>query len=276
MFDYRLSKKEISLLLKICRNEQGIRSLANLTSLSYSRTSELLSRLENKGFIIKSNTLKKKIAISDREHTQRFCDLVKIKQHIDWEHILSDSKIKILTQLCYMPNSIKNLSHLTSKTEKTIRYSLEKPREIGIITEKNKITDRFEPLCSFLESWRRYHNIKYMKETSPNQTFLWQGGLEFIVETENPIDHRELQETGPSKLGEELYYTDYMYIYSNREQGKYEHILNALTVRPGDRRVLKAVERRIKREDMSLQELIKQAERYRKEIDTEELEEMIG
>lgn len=273
MFDYRLSKKEITILEETCKGGRSIEEIQQHIDLSYSRTSELLTRLESKGFISKSNTLKKDISISDREHAQKFCDLVKRKQHIDWKPILSESKAKILTQLCYMPHPKKLLSQLTLRSEKTIRYSLERPREIGILTKDNEITERFRPLCSFLNSWRRYYNIKFKEEIAPNATFLWQGGLEFIIETEREIDDDRLQSTAPSALAKDIFYTKNTYICSHVEQNIYEHILNTLTVRPDDKRVLEAVKKEL--EGLNVDRLISLAERYRKEVDTEKIKEMV-
>ncbi len=275
MFDYQLSKKEISILRKTCGSDQSIDSLKDQINLSYSRTSEILTKLENKGFINKSNNLKKNISISDRNHAQKLCDLLRKKGHIDWETVLSDSKAKILTQLCYMPQNIKHLSKLTSRSNKTIRYSLKKPQELGILTNSNQITERYESLCSFLQSWRRYHNIKFVKERAQNSTFQWQGGLEFIIENEQKIDHKKLQETGPSKLDEELFYTQNTYIYSNKPQNIYDHIINSLTIYPDDKRIHNAVKKVIKKRKMDIDKLIAISRNYRREIEINKLKRWI-
>ncbi|MFW6144692.1 MAG: winged helix-turn-helix domain-containing protein [Candidatus Natronoplasma sp.] len=73
--------------------------------------------------------------------------------HIDWKDLLSHSDAKILTQLCSSKQNIQQLSEITNKTERTVRVNLKKPKEIGLVKQKEvdyKITERFTSCSSFL------------------------------------------------------------------------------------------------------------------------------
>ncbi|MFW6142494.1 MAG: hypothetical protein ACOC53_08055 [Candidatus Saliniplasma sp.] len=203
MFDYRLSPKEIAMLISICKNRTTLQELSDQISLSYSRTSELVTTLEKKGFIKKSKQLKKTIKRKKNEHTQKFCNLKTTFPHIDWKNTLSHSKTEILTQICHEPTTIDDLQKITKKTKRTIRDNLKKPLEIGIVKQQNSelnTTKRFSPLCSFLKSWRYYYDLTLVEKTAPNSTIIQQCGLEFIIESDKPISSKHFTETGPSYL----------------------------------------------------------------------------
>ena len=247
MFDYRLSPKEIAVLISICKNKTTLKQLSDQISLSYSRTSELVTTLEQKGFITKSKQLKKTIQRRKNEHTQRFCNLTNTFPHIDWKNTLAHSKAKLLTQICHEPTTIDQLQKITKKTKKTIRNNLKKPLEIGIIKQNKEleITERFSPLCSFLQSWRYYYDLTLVEKTTPNSTILQQDGLEFIIESNNPIRSDHFTETGPSyltKIDDQLLYTSYTYIYTKREIDLKEHLMNALKI-SSDQRIYNASKR---------------------------------
>ncbi len=247
MFDHRLSKNEITLLSKICRKERSIEELAE--GISYSRTSELLTDLEDKGFVTKSKGLKKTIKRAKTEHAQEFCKLITLFPHIDWKEHLSDSKVQILTQICHSPSNTKELADITGKTNKTVRNNLKKPLEIGMVKrskEKYEITGRFTPCCSFLKSWRYFYDISLIENIAPNSTIVWQGGLEFIIESESPIEQGCFVETGPSiltKLDDQLVYRNHTYIFTNRTLKTKDHLKNALRVAPRNQRILNSVEK---------------------------------
>ncbi len=249
MFDYRLSPKEIDLLTKICEEETDIEELSENVSLSYTRTSELITRLKDKGFVTKTGKLKKKIKTAKTEHAQKYCELTAVFPHIDWKDLLSHSNAEILTQICAFNQNIKQLSKTTDKTKRTIRDNLRKPKEIGLVKRKDnvfKITERFTPCCSFLKSWRYFYHISLKDEIKPNSTIIWQRGLEFIVESSSPIEEKNFIETGPSyltDLDDELVYTSYTYIYTKRELDMKEHLKNALILEKGNKRIRESVKK---------------------------------
>ncbi|MBS3790586.1 MAG: MarR family transcriptional regulator [Candidatus Thermoplasmatota archaeon] len=258
MFDYRLSPKEIDLLSKICKKEMSIEELSQEISLSYSRTSELITRLKDKGFVTKTGNLKKSIKRAKTEHAQRFCQLTKTFPHIDWKDFLSHSKAEILTQICSSKQNIQQLSDITDKTERTIRDNLKKPKEIGLVKQKNddfKITERFTPCCSFLRSWRYFYNLSLKDEIEPNASIVQQRGLEFLIESDSPIYNENFVETGPSLLSDlddELIYTSYTYIYTKRGLALEEHLNNALRIEGDNERIKKSVKKIANQENISI------------------------
>ncbi|MFO7991237.1 MAG: helix-turn-helix domain-containing protein [Thermoplasmata archaeon] len=248
MFEYRLSTKEIALLNLICKKKTTIRELSDQIALSYSRTSELVTTLKQKGFVTKSKGLKKTIKRSKNEHTQKYCSLTNTFPHIDWKQNLSHSKAEILTQTCYEQTSINTLAKITNKTKKTIRNNIKKPMEIGIIKQQNKelkTTERFSPLCSFLKSWRYYYDLSLVEKTAPDSTIIEQAGLEFIIESESPIKSKHFTETGPSyltKIDDHLLYTSYTYIHTHREISLKEHLINTIKL-TSDKRIYNTTKR---------------------------------
>ena len=258
MFQYRLSPKEIDLLTNICKGESSIEELSQNISVSYSRTSELITRLKDKGFITKTGNLKKTIKIAKTEHAQRFCELTTSFPHIDWKDLLSHSKAEILTQICSSKQNVQQISDITNKTERTIRDNLKKPKEIGLVNQKNddyKITKRFTPCCSFLKSWRYFYNISLKDEIDPSSAIVWQSGLEFMIESDSPLDNENFDETGPSLLSDlddELVYTTNTYIYTNRELALKEHLKNALIIERDNERIKKSVKKIANQENISI------------------------
>ncbi len=258
MFDYRLSPKEINILANLCKKERSIEELSKNISLSYTRTSELITRLQRKGFLTKTGTLKKTVRTTKAEHAQRFCELITTFPHIDWKDLLSHSKVEILTQICSSEHDIKQLSEITKKTERTIRNNLKKPNEMGLIEKKDdrfKITERFTPLCSFLKSWRYFYNSSLIEEVKPSSAMIWQQGLEFIIESDSPIDNENFDETGPSilsDLDDELVYTSHTYIYTKRGLDIKDHLKNALRIERDNKRIQKSVKKIAKTKDISL------------------------
>ncbi|MFW6144203.1 MAG: MarR family transcriptional regulator [Candidatus Natronoplasma sp.] len=258
MFQYRLSPKEIQLLTNLCKRESSIEELSHQISLSYSRTSELITRLKDKGFVTKTGNLKKSIRRAKAEHAQRFCELTTTFPHIDWKDLLSHSNAKILTQICSANQNIQQLSEITDKTERTIRDNLKKPKEIGLVKQKNdnfRITERFTPCCSFLKSWRYFYNLSLKDEIAPTSTIVWQSGLEFIIESGSPIDNEDLEKTGPSLLSgldDKLVYTSYTYMYTKREIDLEEHLNNALRIEGNNERIRKSVKKIADQENISM------------------------
>ena len=259
MFDYRLSPKEINILTNLCKKERGIEELSKNISLSYTRTSELITRLQDKGFVTKTGKLKKNIRRAKAEHAQRFCELTITYPHIDWKDLLSHSKAEILTQICSSKQNIQQISKETKKTKRTVRDNLKKPKEIGLIKKRDdriEITERFSPLCSFLKSWRYFYNSSLKDEAAPSSAIIWQQGLEFIIESDSPIDNENFDETGPSILSdidEELVYTSYTYIYTKRELDIKDHLKNALRIESDNKRVQKSVKKIAKTKDISIE-----------------------
>ncbi len=259
MFDYRLSPKEINILTNLCKKERGIEELSENISLSYTRTSELITRLQDKGFVTKTGKLKKNIRRAKAEHAQRFCELTTTSPHIDWKELLSHSKAEILTQICSSKQNTQQISKETKKTKRTVRDNLKKPKEIGLIKKRDdrfEITERFSPLCSFLKSWRYFYNSSLKDEAAPSSAMIWQQGLEFIIESDSPIDNENFDETGPSILSdidEELVYASYTYIYTKRELDIKDHLKNALRIESDNKRVQKSVKKIAKTKDISIE-----------------------
>jgi|GEM_PF-2763503 len=262
MFRYRLSPKEIDLLTNICKGKSSIEELSQQISLSYSRTSELITRLKDKRFITKTGNLKKSIKRAKTEHAQRFCELTTSFPHIDWKDLLSHSKAEILTQICSSEQNIRQLSEITNKTERTIRDNLKKPDEIGLVKRKNdnyKITKRFTPCCSFLRNWRYFYNISLKDEIDPSSAIIWQQGLEFMIESDSSIDNEDIEETGPSLLSDlddDLVYTTNTYIYTTRELSLKEHLKNALMIEKDNERIKKSVKKIADQENIDLKEVL--------------------
>lgn len=258
MFDYRLSPKEINILTNLCKKERSIEELSKNISLSYTRTSELITRLQNKGFVTKTGKLKKSIRRANAEHAHRFCELTTTFPHIDWKELLSHSKAEILTQICSSQQNTQQLSKETKKTKRTIRDNLKKPKEIGLIKnrdDKFEITERFSSLCSFLKSWRYFYNSSLKDESAPSSAIIWQQGLEFIIESDSSIDNDNFDETGPSilsDLDDELVYTSYTYIYTKRELDIEDHLKNALRIEGDNKRIQRSVKKIAKTKDISL------------------------
>lgn len=134
------------------------------------------------------------------------------------------------------------------KTDKTVRNNLKKPLEIGMVKGSKQgyeITERFTPCCSFLKSWRYFYNMSLLEKIAPSSTIIWQGGLEFMLESESPIEHECFIETGPSfltKLDDQLIYRNHTYIFTNRKLKTEDHLENAMKI-PRNQRILTSVEK---------------------------------
>ncbi len=181
----RLSKPMIKVFAQIVRGANTIEKIAKINNKSVNFVSEILSDLEKEGFIVKRRTFiegnRISAEVSNVEHAIRFKELIFQYPTINFEDLISDSKLLFLATVSEDWISLDEVSKLSGVSKHMLsRYtSMIKNRGI-IVRNKNlyKINRAAWPLLSdFILSYKNYAKI--------NGSVKWKYEDEVLFEVDN-------------------------------------------------------------------------------------------
>lgn len=188
---YEISKSEIPILRAVSQECNTISKIQNATGLSTSRTSELISELAEKGFLVKKREgMQKKIFFSENKYPILLKQL--LTSELKVENVITDSKINILFSISYTPKDPVKIAVETNLSTDTVRKYLGELKKFGIIHSKNDKQVQVSPssaiLLSFLQEYADYINRKTLSAITSKGTILWEQGREIIFKT--PINEK--------------------------------------------------------------------------------------
>jgi hypothetical protein len=180
--EYAFSKTEIKTLKELAKGNYELSTIQTTLNIKPSRLTYTLKKLHTKDLIkITRKGAKKQVTFSNTKHAVLLKSLLLIYDYVDWENILKDQAIKILSQISTNSNNPADVARNT-----LWRY-IKDFKSRGIITQKGKINPQFRALTEFLEEYQHFFVQKIANELSDNSVILWQHNLELLIRTPKTI-----------------------------------------------------------------------------------------
>lgn len=119
----------------------SVSDAAREMGISVPVVSRVASSLAEKGFLeVKRKGKRKVISFSNTPHATALLQLAAENQHVALEKALSDASIRVLSGMLYPPSSVEAISRITRTPEITVRRTLAKLLEKGVIA-RPKLTE---------------------------------------------------------------------------------------------------------------------------------------
>lgn len=187
----RLSKPMIEIFTRTVHGNKTIESLAKAQNKSVNWISEIIQELENEGFVIKNRSFKLKgsriaVEISNTNHAIKLKELIFEYSTINFEDILSDSKLLFLASLSEDWINMKTLTKLSQIS----RYMVDRYRPMmknrGIIIQKKrlyKLNENAWPLLKeFLIAYKNYSKINGLVKWKYNEEIIFELNNKNLIE----------------------------------------------------------------------------------------------
>jgi len=274
-FDFKLTATEIKALRAIWQgNEQSIGRISEATDMLYPVTSRTISSLAKKGFLLVSRRgLSRQVSLSDAKHAQLFKRLLSEFSHMNFEKILIGSSMEVLSHITDAPLKRKEIEEQSGLTAKTVKVTLKRLREFGVVFVKEGFTyvlnQRFSLLGEFVEEFRRYHNQRLAEDFSADSVIIWQREKEFLIKTSSSKEKESFFLTGISAFhlhGIKLFLPDYNYYFHSlykTKLGVEDILLHAIRADPNSTRTILSVLLLWRRNDrMDMKYLLEEANKY--------------
>jgi hypothetical protein len=192
---YAFSKTELKTLKEITKANYELSTIQTALNIKPSRLTYTLKKLQNKDMIkFTRKGAKKQVTFSNTKHAILLKNLLSIYDYVDWENILKDKAIKILSQIS------TNSNKQTVVARNTLWRYMKDFKSRGIITREDKIDTQFRALTEFLEEYQKFFAQKIVNELSDNSVILWQHNLELLIRTPKTAkaSNRNFQKTATS------------------------------------------------------------------------------
>lgn len=193
----RLSALQLKILRSLCFKEyKNIDELAKGLNKSPSRVSVALKDLADKGFIeTRKIGLSKQIVLSDNKHSSLLKTFISEYHHMKFEELLSGSTLEILLPITYSKVKFADIVRLSGCSERTVRRTMKKLKEFGMVTMDREFYYSIGPLhgllSDFVKEFQSYLNIKSALSFSRTSVIPWQRGKEFLVKTSEEEKRRK-------------------------------------------------------------------------------------
>ncbi len=274
MWDIKISNTELSMFKLVATGEVELGSLAGLAGLSPNRASEILLKLEEKGFISEQSRRPKMVRVNNLEHSQALYSLFQDQGHIDWPQYLSGSAIQVLAPIT---DEFKNPSEMARGVGlKTVYNVLNKIKAIGAV-EKQKgsycISNRFGSLKRFLIKFTQYYNLQLINELNPGAWTIYNGVEMAVFGSRSRLTDKRVILTGVEAVPDlfpDLITKHRLYVITRKKSiSREEHIIITLYAMPNEGRIERAVRQTMENEKNGLD--IGRMKRIAKRFDIEEL-----
>jgi len=180
----------IELFVQIMNGTNTLESLAKKQNKSSNRVSEIIQDLEKEGFVIKNKSFKMKgsrlsIGVANTNHAIKLKELVFKYPAINFQEIISDSKLLFLASLSEDWKDMKTVRDLTNISKHTIDRYRPLMKNRGILIKNKKLYKINENAWSLLKEFL----IAYRKYSSLEGVIMWkyQNEVLFEVNKENQI-----------------------------------------------------------------------------------------
>ena len=240
--NFALGTRELLLLQLLCAFDSSAPSYslseaAKKMGVSVPVVSRVAASLDEKGFLeLKREGKRKIIYFSKAPHATAFIELAGGNPHVALEKILSDSSVRVLSGMLHPPVSVEAISRTTRTPEITVRRTLAKLLEKGIVVRMKpaEYGIALPRLHDFIEKYAEYVLRSRISRLRGALNPWWPNAL--FRTTEQPKDF--MVPTGISifnKYGIKLIQTDFRDYYFSAFDGKpkqptlEEAVVHALT-----------------------------------------------
>ena len=257
MWNIKLSRTELLIFRFISSGNYGLGSISKAAGMSVNRVSEVLRKLEEKGFILEMNRRPKRVGFNNLEHSMALHTLFLEMSHIDWSKYLDNSSIPVLISIVDEFLKPDRMTYGTSL--KTVYNVLKKFRSIGAVQKKGKaygISSRFHLLKFFLVSYSKYYYRQLIPKIDPEAWIIWNGGNRVLFGSRSSIEDDRVVITGIQAVPEffpDLVCDHYLYVVPKREKlPAEEHLAYTLRGLSNEGRVRRAIKELIRNKMMDL------------------------
>lgn len=183
----KLSKPMLQAFKLVIHDYNTIAQLSRKLHKSKNWTSEVVSELEEEGFIAKEssfslNKSRKKILVSNSPYALKLRDLMIEYKTIDFSQILSGAKLKLLVALCFDWKTLKSACSLAEISLIAARTASRELVNRGILSKQQgmqKVNSKAWPLLfDFLKEYRNFSRL--------NGSVKWKYNNEIIFEIDEP------------------------------------------------------------------------------------------
>ena len=234
--------------LEILVTEKSVSELSEDLEYSLSYTSEVVSKLEEKGLVDTRKEGKQRlVSLSESKATELYRKLVQSHSHVDWEGLLSGKAVEILFYLDE-PVSASELAEMTDTHRVTVHRILDRFLKRGIVQKHDsryRLNENFLTVNDFSkEYFHQVHreitssnlliidtqeNIQFKltfqdveKYGSESYDILWENPYTFLLSTNDSlrIENPDFHLTGPERFQEygiELITTDRRHYFYNED-----------------------------------------------------------
>ena len=185
-----LTKPMVKVFTTICHGKITLSDIASETGKSISWVSEILTKLEEAGFVSEVRDIpkmgsRKSFRVRETPYAQKLKELVFFHPTMDFTEIITGTKLKILTASLFDWKDYSTIAKMLRKPLTAIRQVVPPLRNRGLIRVQGKLF-RFNKkawprLFEFLQEWRNFSTIEgYV---------LWKYGNEmlFVVDKEELV-----------------------------------------------------------------------------------------
>ena len=203
MFDFRLSQSEIKAFRIVCGGNNVLSKIAEAIGISKSRSSEIMKRLEDKGFVSKSEQWPVKIFIDANAHATALKKIFLAEGSIPWEHYLSDLGCLVLLYLANEWDTATSVAQNIGVTSRSVHYVINRCHYNGMLEKEGtryRLSERMPQLKLFITEFSSYYNTRLCMDIGQNTWKVWERGMDMLIASREPIDDERAQVTGVSDM----------------------------------------------------------------------------
>lgn len=257
-----LTRPMVKALTYIVKGATSISELAKEMNKSENWVSEIISKLEKEGFVIKQRIgLKKRILLSMAPHAHLFREMIYKQIPVDYSEFMYGEKIRILSFISDSPKTTECIAKELNISRKYVQNTIPEFLKRGMLSKQKHmllITRKGWPLLvDFLLAYRNYSEL--------NAGILWkfEDEIIFLVNKETEIKGIETGFNKYDKYGIKHYPLKIMCYLPKKTLTKEEIFVHSLLGISGDiRRFSLAVAFYLKNKGMNLNKIKYMAMKY--------------
>jgi predicted transcriptional regulator len=271
MFNNKLNKNEIKILINIQKGPMSISQLADALKNNISWISRSVNHLKTLGFVdVKRVGRRVHVNLNEGPMGASIRTLISEESMVNIEVVLSGSGIKILPLILNPGNKAEEIAKRSSLSLRTVHGLQSRLRKMGIVTLTNGVyilSKRHKPLIDFIKLYAYNSIIKFLKNLFPNASIIWHWRDEFMFSIEEPItDHRFIP-AATSRLRElkyDIIVSKEYYLYDPflKRVSEEEALIQSYLIDTENPRLVRMIKNGIKNKNIDINSLLDYAKKY--------------
>jgi len=194
--------------------------------------------------------------------------------HMNFEKILTNSRLIILPLILIPGSTIKEIVDGTGLTRRTVSDIIKQWSGMGIIeidknTNKITLNRRQNNLIQFVKAYSEFRNRRLLEQFLPNAVIVWQWRNEFVFSIKEKIENNGFQPAALTWLDDipdnDIIHVSEYYYYNSADivVSKEEAFIQALIIDRGNPRILNLLKNEVNRNNIDIDRIYRYAKKYR-------------
>jgi DNA-binding MarR family transcriptional regulator len=271
MFDDKLNKNEIRIMVIIQKGPMTISQLAKTLNKNISWISRNVNHLKSLGFVdVKPVGRRVYVDLNEGPMGASINTLISEGSILNIEVILSGPGMQILPLILFPGNKAEDIAKRSSLSIRTVYGLLGRLRKMGVVSLTKGVyilSERHKPLIEFIKLYAYNSIIKSLKNMFPDASIVWHWRDEFIFSLEQSVSDRSFIPAATSRLRElkyDIIASKEYYLYNplQRKVSEEEALMQSYLIDSENPRIVRMIINAIKNKKINRNSLFEFANKY--------------